>query len=64
MNGVERRAAALLAVVEVLVRLGGGVEASPFKVTKPREFELRTFDYHVLLTTTGAPMATTGADLA
>jgi hypothetical protein len=39
--------------------LGG----SPFKVTKPREFDLRTFDYCRLLATTEAILATTAPDL-
>jgi hypothetical protein len=39
------------------------VVGTPFKVTKPREFELRAFDYREPLTTTGATLATTGPDL-
>jgi hypothetical protein len=50
------------------VRLSGpsarsdGPEVSPFKVTKPREFYLLTFDYCQLLATTEAILATTAPD--
>jgi hypothetical protein len=37
--------------------------SAPFNVTKPREFELRIFDYRESLATTGATLATTGPDL-